>query len=48
MTGILLYNSYYNEYRTIGDIGIQGDVGPKGNMGPKKCRPKNARPSSEC
>ena len=48
MTGILIYNSYYNEYRTIGDIGIQGDVGPKGDKGPPKCPPKNVRPSSEC
>jgi hypothetical protein len=48
MTGILVYNSYYNEYRTIGDIGIQGDKGPKGDKGPEKCPPKNVRPSSEC
>ncbi len=48
MTGILVYNSYYNEYRMIGDIGIQGDIGPKGDKGPVKCPPKNARPSSEC
>ena len=48
MTGILVYNSYYNEYRNIGDIGIQGNVGPKGDKGPRKCPPKNVRPSSEC
>ena len=48
MTGILVYNSYYNEYRSIGDIGIQGNKGPKGDKGPKKCASKYTKPSSKC
>lgn len=47
MTGLLVYNTYYYNYQTIGEIGMQGQDGPVGDNGPPRCPSKNDK-SEQC
>jgi hypothetical protein len=35
--GVVVFNSYMNNYSLIGNIGITGDEGPPGEQGPVQC-----------
>jgi hypothetical protein len=35
--GVVVFNSYMNNYSLIGNIGIAGDEGPPGEQGPVQC-----------
>ncbi len=35
--GVVVFNSYMNNYSLIGNIGIPGDEGPQGEQGPVQC-----------
>jgi hypothetical protein len=48
MAGLLIYNTYYNNYQMIGEIGMQGEEGPSGDLGPPKCPSKNNKKPESC
>jgi hypothetical protein len=47
MSAIILFNSYINQYRLIGEIGVAGDDGPSGDNGQVQCSTK-IKNSAEC
>jgi hypothetical protein len=48
MTGLVIYNTYYNNYQMIGEIGMQGEEGPGGEIGPPICPSKNNKQLESC
>ena len=48
MVGLVIYNTYYNNYQMIGEIGMQGEEGPGGDLGPPVCPSKNNKQPESC